>query len=97
MFIQNNVRLGTGGYEFSDVEIYALQGKKEDALKALREAFDSGNYFFWWGWLVNNQILSSLHNEPEYIVIIDELEEDMKKQLVKVREVEARLAKESDN
>ncbi len=46
---------------------------------------------------MNNQILSSLQNEPEYIVIIEELEEDMKKQLVKVREVEARLAKESDN
>ncbi len=46
---------------------------------------------------MNNQILSSLQNEPEYIVIIEEFEEDMKKQLVKVREVEARLAKESDN
>jgi len=96
-FLQSRVRLGATGYGINDFKIYALQGKKDEALKALREAVDSGWSYFWRYDLKFDPNLSALHNEPEYKAIVQELENDMEKQLVKVREVEAKLAKESVN
>ena len=45
--IQTLPRLGIGGYWIADAQIYALQGEKQKALSALRQAIDEGWRFLW--------------------------------------------------
>jgi tetratricopeptide (TPR) repeat protein len=87
-FIQTHPRLGRGGYGISDVKIYALQGEKQKALSALRQAIDEGWRALWWHHLKLDPTLESLHDEPEYQAIIAEIEADMAEQLARVREME---------
>jgi len=47
-FIPTIPRLGLAGYWISDVRIFALQGKTEKALAALRQAIDQGWRTEWW-------------------------------------------------
>ncbi len=82
-------RMGNNGFFISDVQIYALQGRKAEALKALREAVDEGWRKLWPFWLKYDPILESLHDEPEYRAIIAELEADMAAQLERIREMQA--------
>jgi hypothetical protein len=60
-------RQGSAGYGISDVAIYAMQGQKERALAALREAADEGSVL---GISVFGRELASLHEEPEYQAIV---------------------------
>jgi superkiller protein 3 len=87
-YIQTLTRLGTGGYGIADVQIYALQGEKQKALSALRQAIDEGWRFLWRYSLKYNPGLESLHDEPEFAAIIAEIEADMAAQLARVREME---------
>ena len=65
--IQTRPRLGNYGYEIADVQIYALQGQKQKALAALRQAIDEGFCDYnWWYHFKQNPTLESLHDEPEY-------------------------------
>jgi tetratricopeptide (TPR) repeat protein len=92
--IQTLPRLGFWGYGIADVRIYALQGDKQKALAALRQAIDEG----WRGWtrasprwryfLKHDPILESLHDEPEYQAMVAEIETDMAEQLARVRELQ---------
>jgi hypothetical protein len=43
---------------------------------------------FWWYYLKYDPNLESLHDEPEYQAIVDEIETDMAAQLARVREME---------
>jgi tetratricopeptide (TPR) repeat protein len=86
--IQTLPRLGRYGYWIADVRIYALQGEKQKALSALRQAIDEGWRFLWWYYLKYDPILESLHEEPEFQAIIAEIEADMAAQLARVREME---------
>jgi TolB-like protein/Tfp pilus assembly protein PilF len=86
--IQTLHRLGFQGYLISDVEIYALQGEKQKALSALRQAIDAGWRRFWWYLLKNDPALESLHDEPEFQAMVAEIEADMATQLERVREME---------
>ncbi len=72
----------------ADVEIYALQGEKQKALSALREAIDEGWRGNWWYLLKHDPNLASLHDEPEYQAMVAEIEADMAEQLARVREME---------
>jgi TolB-like protein/DNA-binding winged helix-turn-helix (wHTH) protein/Tfp pilus assembly protein PilF len=85
--IQSRSRLGRRGYGIADVQIYALQGEKQKALSALREAIDEGWRAEWWSWF-RKPDLESLHDEPEFQAMVAEIEADMAAQLARVREME---------
>jgi glucan phosphorylase len=70
------------------VQIYALQGEKQKALSALRKAVDEGWRFLWRYSLKYDPTLESLHDEPEFQAMIEEIEADMAAQLARVREME---------
>jgi TolB-like protein/Tfp pilus assembly protein PilF/DNA-binding winged helix-turn-helix (wHTH) protein len=86
--IQTKPRLGNNGYVLFDVEIFALQGEKQKALAALRQAIDEGCRRYWWYNLKYEPDLVSLHDEPEYQAMVAEIEADMAAQLARVREME---------
>ena len=75
-------------YVVRDVKIYALQGEKQKALSALRQAIDEGWRFRWWYFLKYDPNLESLHDEPEFQAMVAEIEADMAEQLERVREME---------
>ena len=81
-------RLGRSGYKIADVQIHAQRGEKQKALSALRRAIDEGWRGFWWYLLKHDPTLESLHAEPEYQVMVAEIEADMAEQLARVREME---------
>jgi tetratricopeptide (TPR) repeat protein len=87
-YIQTLPRVGEYGYGFADVRIYALQGEKQKALSALRQAIDEGWRVFRWFFLKYDPILESLHDEPEFQAMVAEIEADMAAQLARVREME---------
>ena len=70
------------------MQIYALQGDKQKALSALQRAIDEGWRYFWWYSLKQDPNLESLHDEPEFQAMVEELEADMAVQLARVREME---------
>jgi tetratricopeptide (TPR) repeat protein len=85
-------RLSAGfvGHWIADVQIYALQGKKQKALAALRQAIDEGWRVQWWYFLQREPNLESLHDEPEFQAMVAEIEADMAAQLARVGEMERR-------
>ena len=87
-YIRTLPRLGWDGHWISDVQIYALQGEKQKALSALRQAIDEGWRGAWWYFLKHDPNLESLHGEPEYQAMVAEIEADMAGQLERVREME---------
>jgi tetratricopeptide (TPR) repeat protein len=88
--IQKRPRLGEYGYGIADVQVYALQGEKQKALSALRQAIDAGWRRDWWYQLQHNPDLEPLHGDPEYQAMVDEIRVDMAAQLERVREMERR-------
>ena len=86
--IQTLPRLGSDGYWIANVQIYALQGEKQKALSALRQAIDEGWRSMWWYFLKLEPTLESLHEEPEFQAMVAEIEADMAEQLARVREME---------
>ena len=71
------------------VQIYALQGKTEKALEALRQAVDYGWRGLWWYWLEHDPNLDSIRDEPEFQAMVVEIKADMAAQLARVRAMEA--------
>jgi hypothetical protein len=65
-----------------------LQGEKQKALSALRQAIDEGWRGDWWYLLQHKPDLESLHDEPEFQAMVEEIEADMAAQLARVREME---------
>jgi len=59
-----------------DVEIYALEGKKNRALAALRLAIDEGWRVGWWR-ARSNLNLELLHDEPDFQALLAKIETDM--------------------
>jgi hypothetical protein len=68
--------------------IYALQGEKQKALAALRQAVDEGWRLSWWYYLELDPNLESIREEPEFRAIVAEIEADMAEQLERVRQME---------
>ncbi len=62
------------------VSLLALDGDKQAALGALRDALDSG-WRWAWQWSLGDKNLDSIRNEPEFQAIVAELELDMAAQL----------------
>jgi tetratricopeptide (TPR) repeat protein len=89
-FIQTIPRLGFwDGHWVSDVRIYALQGKTEEALAALRQAINEGWRVYWWYFLEHDPILDSIRDEPKFQAMLEEVKADMAAQLERVRAMEA--------
>jgi hypothetical protein len=88
-YIQTIPQLGSSGYGITVVQIYALQGKKDRALATLRSAVDAGWRTSWQIYLKHSPALGVLHDEPEYMAIVAELEADMAAQLDHIRKMEA--------
>lgn len=74
------------GYGVLDVYIHAMRGDRDRAIASLREAIDAGwrvtigsPEFTWWH-LDSDWRLESLHEEPDFIALLDELETDILRQ-----------------
>ena len=87
--LQKIPRLGSRGYGFLDVEIYARQGRTQLALETLRQATDDGLRRGWWSQAARSPHTASLLKEPEFKALMQELSDDMSAQLIRVREMEA--------
>ena len=72
-------RIGGYGYGTLDVYIYAMRGDRDRAIAALREAIDMGWRAYWWR-LRNDWKLESLHQDSEFIAMMNELEADILEQ-----------------
>jgi tetratricopeptide (TPR) repeat protein len=88
--LKTTPRLGRYGFQIADVMIYAIQGKKEKALAALREAIDDGWQFRARYLLEFDPTLFSLHPDPEYQAMVAEVKADLAEQLRRVQEMERR-------
>ncbi len=77
-----------GGYWISNVQILALQGKKAEALAALRLAVDEGWRTLWWYYLQYDPNLESIRSEPVFQAILAEIKADMSAQMQRIREME---------
>jgi TolB-like protein/class 3 adenylate cyclase/Tfp pilus assembly protein PilF len=81
-------RYNYDGYGIADVQVYALQGKKQLALTALREAIDEGWSANWRYSLEHNPNLESIRNEPEFQAMLVEIKVNMARQLARVKDME---------
>lgn len=77
------------GNGISHVLIYTLQGKTQAALSSLSGAIDQGWRQSWWLVLEHDASLDALREEPEFQALLDEIKEDMARQLERVRSLEA--------
>jgi TolB-like protein/Tfp pilus assembly protein PilF len=67
------------------VQIYALQGKTQEALETLRQAIDNGWRGLWWYWLEHDPNLDSIRQEPEFRAMVEEIKLDMASQLKRIQ------------
>jgi TolB-like protein/Flp pilus assembly protein TadD len=70
-------RLGTFGFGIRDVQIYALLGRKEEALAAFRDAIDAGyrGSLLFDGWpLFADPYIESISADPRFLAMLDELD-----------------------
>ena len=88
-FVPTIPRLGWAGHRISDVRIYALQGRSEAALAALRHAIDEKWRTYWWYYLIHDPSLQSIRNEPDFQAMVEEIKADMAAQLERVKEMDA--------
>jgi TolB-like protein/class 3 adenylate cyclase/Tfp pilus assembly protein PilF len=87
-YIQGKQQIGDSGYGIRDVHIYALQGKTQQALTALRQAIDAGWRSNWRYDLEHNPNLDSIRNAPEFQTMLAEIKAEMAEQLARVKEME---------
>lgn len=69
------------------VEAYALLGREDEALDALRSQIDNGWRWCWWQ-LETDPTLASIRNRPEFEAMMDEVGADVALQLERVREMQ---------
>jgi TolB-like protein/Tfp pilus assembly protein PilF len=87
--IESEPRLGYDGFKIQDVEAHTLLGDTEKALSVLRTAVTEGWRYSWRFSLKNDITLESLHDEPRFRTIVDELESEMATQLSRVQVLKA--------
>ena len=70
-------RLGTYGFGIRDVQVYALLGRREDAIAAFREALDDGyrGSILFDGWpLAIDPFLDNIREDPRFVAMLAELD-----------------------
>ncbi len=77
---------GIHGYltTIGDVQLFALSGDEQRAMRTLREAVEAG-WVYDWRWHIGNKNLDSIRDEPEFREIVVELEEKMATQLAAIK------------
>ena len=63
-------------------------GFRQCPIRGIRQAIDEGWRTLWWYYLKQDPSLESLHDEPEFQAMVEEIEADMAVQLARVREME---------
>jgi len=79
------------------MQIYALQGKRENALSSFRQSIDGGWRMFWWYYLKQDPSLESIRGEPEFQAMMNEIEADMAMQLARLNEYEFSASDAADS
>lgn len=82
-------RLGTTGYWITDVRIYALQKRPQQAIAALRQAIDEGWRILSWYYLDHDPNLDSIRAHPEFEQLRQELNADLALQAKRARDLQA--------
>jgi TolB-like protein/Flp pilus assembly protein TadD len=89
--VQQMPRVGTAGHGISDVHIYAVQGRKDAALEALREAIDEGFVglmaFDMWT-LDQDVLLDDLRDDPRFESMRIELHDTLERMRENIRQAE---------
>ena len=79
--IRKSPRMGQFGYRIEDVRIDALRGKQRLALRALRDATQSGWRGPYWRYYRDfDPALASIRDEPEFKAVFADIERDMARQ-----------------
>jgi TolB-like protein/tetratricopeptide (TPR) repeat protein len=81
-YVQSLPRLGIGGHGIADVQIYALQGRVEDAISAFRDAVDEGYrsavmYDFWM--VQDDPYLASIRDDERFVALLASIESDVER------------------
>ena len=87
--ISQMIRVGIYGYWISDVQILALRGRPDDALAALRQAYDQSWVTDWRYFFYVDPNLDSIRDTPEFQEVFTLIKEDMAEQLERTHEMEA--------
>ena len=74
-------RFGAVGIGLADVELYALRGERDAALRTLRAAVDDDLWQFWRWRLLHNSNLEILQGDSEFQAIVDQIEAKMAREL----------------
>jgi TolB-like protein/Tfp pilus assembly protein PilF len=76
--IRDLPRLGIHGFGIRDVQVYALLGRRDDAIAAFREALDAGyrGSLAFDGWPISiDPYLESIRDDPRFVRMLDELDD----------------------
>jgi tetratricopeptide (TPR) repeat protein len=76
------------GFSLLEPRIHALRGDTEKALAALRQAVDQGWRWFSWYFLEYDPALASLHDEPDFQALKQEIKLDLATQRTRLQERE---------
>lgn len=76
--MQSMHRVRGPGYGAWDVYIHAARGNRQEAIKALRDAIDTGWRDQWWR--LRTSYFDEMKNEPEWASLINELDADIARQ-----------------
>ena len=87
--IETMPRLGTEGYWVLDAQVYALQGRSDMALAALREATEQGWRVLTWFYLDHDPNLESLRAEPEFQRLRQLIHDDLEAQASRTEQLHA--------
>jgi predicted Zn-dependent protease len=82
-------RQGYRRFGFLDAEIYARQGKRRQALEALRESVDAGLRVTWWLQVLRSPHMVSLQDDPELRAMAAEVEAGLSVQRAQLRLLES--------
>jgi tetratricopeptide (TPR) repeat protein len=89
--VEQMPRVGTAGHGISDVHIYAVQGRKDAALEALREAIDEGfvGLMAFDMWTIDQDILlDDLRDDPRFELMRIEMHNTLERMRDNVRQAE---------
>ncbi|MBT8079387.1 MAG: tetratricopeptide repeat protein [Gammaproteobacteria bacterium] len=87
--MSRKIRLGFDGYGVSDVQVFALLGRSDDALAALHRAIGEGWRVDWQYFFDIDPNLDSIRDHPTFLQLRSEVEQDVAEQLERSREMDA--------
>lgn len=87
--IEGLPRLGTTGYWIADARVYAVQGKTDLALAALREAIDEGWRLLSWLYLDLDPNLDAIRDSSEFRQLRQEVRDDLAVQAERAADLRA--------